>query len=78
LPDSSGRFAEVAASADGTFTFLNLPPGAYRVLAFKHAQPGLEFRNPEVMRAYETSGPVVHLTSGQKDHITAPLISKSE
>ncbi len=78
LPDSSGRFAEVAASPDGTFTFLNLPPGAYRVLAFKHAQPGLEFRNPEVMRAYEASGPVVHLTSAQKDHITVPLISKGE
>jgi hypothetical protein len=78
LPDSSGRFAEVAASADGTFTFLNLPPGAYRVLAFRHAQPGLEFRNPEVMRAYEASGPVVHLTSAQKEHITVPLISKGE
>jgi len=30
--DSPGRFAEVAASADGAFTFLNLPPGVYRVL----------------------------------------------
>jgi hypothetical protein len=78
LPDSPGRFAEVAASPDGTFTFLNLPPGVYRVLAFKHAQPSLEFRNPEVIRAYETSGPVVHLTSGGKDHITVPLISKGE
>ena len=78
LPDSAGRFTEVTASADGTFTFLNLPPGGYRVLAFRHAQPGLEFRNPEVMRAYEASGPVVHLTSGQKDHITVPLISKAE
>jgi len=78
LPDSPGRFAEVAAAADGTFTFLNLPPGAYRVLAFKGAQPGLEFRNPEVMRAYEASGPVVHLSSGQKDHVTVPLISKGE
>jgi hypothetical protein len=78
LPDSPGRFTEVAASADGTFTVPNLPPGAYRVLAFQHAQPGMEFRNPEVMRAYEASGPVVHLTSGQKDHITVPLISKGE
>jgi hypothetical protein len=78
LPDSPGRFAEVAASAEGTFTFLNLPPGVYRVLAFQHSQPSLEFRNPEVMRAYETSGPVVHLTSGGKEHITVPLISKGE
>jgi hypothetical protein len=78
LPDSPGRFAEVAASPDGTFTFLNLPPGSYRVLAFQHAQPSLEFRNPEIIRAYEASGPVVHLTSGQKDHITVPLISKVE
>ena len=78
LPDSPGRFSEVAASADGTFTFLNLPPGVYRVLAFKHAQLSLEFRNPEVIRAYEASGPVVHLTSGGKEHITVPLISKGE
>ena len=78
LPDSPGRFSEVAASADGTFTFLNLPPGGYRVLAFKPAQPSLEFRNPEVIRAYETSGSVVHLTSSGKEHITVPLISKGE
>jgi hypothetical protein len=76
--DSPGRFAEAAASADGTFTFLNLPPGVYRVLAFQHSQLSLEFRNPEVMRAYETSGPVVHLTSGGKEHVTVPLISKGE
>ena len=76
--DSAGRFAEAAASADGTFTFLNLPPGVYRVLAFQHSQLSLEFRNPEVMRAYETSGPVVHLTSGGKEHVTVPLISKGE
>ena len=76
--DSPGRFAEVAASADGAFTFLNLPPGVYRVLAFQHSQPSLEFRNPEVMRAYETSGPVVHLTSGGKEHVTVPLTSKAE
>jgi hypothetical protein len=73
LPDSAGRFAEVAASAEGTFTFLNLPPGSYRVVAFKRAQTGLEFRNPEVMRALEASGPAIHLTSGQKEHITVPL-----
>jgi hypothetical protein len=76
--DSPGRFAEVAASAEGTFTFLNLPPGVYRVLAFQHSQPSLEFRNPEAMRAYEASGPVVHLTSGGKEHISVPLVSKGE
>ncbi len=78
LPDSPGRFAEVAAAADGTYTFLDLPPGAYRVLAFKHVQPSLEFRDPEVMRSYDASGPVIHLTSGQKDHVTLPLIAKGE
>ena len=78
LPDSPGRFSEVAASPDGTFTFLNVPPGVYRVLAFKRPQPSLEFRNPEAIRTYESSGPVIHLTGGQKDHITVPLSVKGE
>jgi len=78
LPDSPGRFMDVVASPDGTFTFFNVPPGAYQVLAFKGPQLSLEFRNPDVMQAYESSGPVVHLTSGQKDHITVPLSSKGE
>ena len=74
--DSPGRFAEVATAPDGTFILPNLPPGTYRALAFKRAQPNLEFRNPEVMRAYESSGGLVHLTSGQKDHLTLSLVSK--
>jgi len=78
MPDSTGRFAEVAALADGTFSFPALPPGTYRVLAFPHAQPNLEFRNPEVLRTYDAAGPSIHLTSGQKEHLTLPLIVKGE
>src|SRR5208282_4623379 len=56
LPDSSGEFKEVWVPADGKFGPQQLPPGTYRVLAFDRAQPELEYRNPEAMRAYEAKG----------------------
>jgi len=78
LPDSPGRFTEVVMSPDGTFSSPELPPGAYRVLAFKRQQTDLEYRNPDAMRIYDAKGPVVHLTAGQKEHLTLQLISKGE
>ena len=78
LPDSSGHFTEAAVSPDGKFRSEQLPPGAYRVLAFDTLQPQLEYRNPEAMRAYDSKGPVIHLTGGQKEHLRPPLISTSE
>ena len=78
LPDSPGRFTEAIASPDGTFSSPELPPGAYRVLAFKRPQTDLEYRNPEAMRIYDAKGSVVHLTAGQKEHLTLQLVSKGE
>jgi hypothetical protein len=72
LPDSSGRFTEVDALPDGTFTALNLPPGTYRVLAFQ--QPAeLEYLNPEAMRQYEAQGQVVRVSGGQTEHVSLTL-----
>ena len=78
LPDSSGVFKEVWVGPDGTFREPQLPPGTYRVLAFDRAQPDLEYRNPEAMRAYEAKGQLVRLAAGQKEHLHLQLISTSE
>jgi len=78
LPDSSGEFKDVWVPADGKFGPQQLPPGTYRVLAFDRAQPELEYRNPEAMRAYEAKGQLVRLVPGQKEHLHLQLISTSE
>jgi hypothetical protein len=75
MPDSGGAFTEVYVSADGSFQSSQLPPGAYRVLAFDRPQVDLEYRNPEAMRAYDSKGPVVRVAGGQQEHLRLQLIS---
>ena len=78
LPDGHGRYAEAASAADGTFSFPEIPPGAYRVMAFRNVQKSIEYRNPEAMRDFDGVGTVIHLTGGQKEHVTLSLAAKGE
>jgi hypothetical protein len=79
LPDSSGQYQQLGASVpDGTFISDRMAPGTYRVLAFKNPQPHLPYRDAEAMKAYDTLGPVVHLSPGQKTTVQVPIISSSE
>ena len=78
LPDSPGRFTASWVSPQGTFQFQQLPPGAYRVLAFDRQQSELEYQNPEVMSRYDDKGPVVRLVPGQTEHVRVSLISTKE
>jgi hypothetical protein len=78
LGDSSGNFAEVGVQPDGSFNYLGVPPGTYRLLAFDRATVDptqIEYRNPEAMQAYEANGIVVHLAGGQKERVTLPMIA---
>jgi hypothetical protein len=75
LADSSGQMREIPVNQDGSFGALELPPGAYRLLAFDRPQPELQYRNPEAIRAYDSKGPVVRVVGGQKEHVTLQLIS---
>jgi hypothetical protein len=74
LADSSGQFAEIYVSPDGSF-ISQMAPGAYRLLAFDHVQRELEYRNLEAMRAYDSKGPVVRVVGGQKERVQLQLIS---
>jgi hypothetical protein len=78
LPDSAGQFQELIASEDGHFTQTTLAPGDYRILAFASPQRHLPYRDVEAMKAYETKGPVVHLTAGEKTSVQISLIADSD
>lgn len=78
LPNSSGQFQQTGVSGDGKFTSPMLAPGSYRVLAFASLQENLPYRDPEAMKAYETKGPVINLTAGQKATVQVPIINASE
>ena len=78
LPDSSGEFHEAWAGRDGKFNVRQIPPGAYRVLAFDREQPELEYRNAEAMRAYDSKGQVVSFVGNQKEQVRLQVISTSE
>jgi len=75
--DSGGQYTEAWVSPEGSFVSAPLPPGAYRVLAFDHAQQ-LEYRNPEAMQAYDSRGPLVQVAGGQKEQVRVPLIVTTE
>lgn len=77
LPDSPGRFTASWVSPEGTF-HQQLPPGAYRVLAFDRQQNELEYENAEAMSVYEDKGPVVRLGPGQTEQVRVTLISTRE
>lgn len=79
LPDSSGQYQQLWASgSDGKFDSSMMAPGTYRVLAFKSRQPNLPFRDPEAMKAYDSKGQVVHLSSGEKASIQLQIVPDSE
>jgi hypothetical protein len=76
-PDSPGQFTQAWVSADGKINSQQIVPGVYRILAFKHPQNDLEFRNAEAMRAYESKGPLVRLIGGQTEHVQLQLVTKA-
>lgn len=79
LPDSPGEYQQLGASIpDGKFTSDRMVPGSYRVLAFSNPQPHLPYRDAGAMKAYESLGPVVHLSPSQKTTVQVPIILSSE
>jgi hypothetical protein len=76
-PDSPGHFTQWM-SADGKINSQQIVPGVYRILAFKHPQNDLEYRNAEAMRAYESKGQLVRLVGGQTEHLQLQLSKAGE
>jgi len=78
LADSKGHYREIFVSPDGTFNSQQIPPGAYRLLAFDRSQGEIEYRDSEAMRAFDGKGQVVNLVAGQKERVRLSLISSGE
>ena len=78
MADSDGQFSEAWVSPDGKFQLQQLPPGAYRVLAFDRQQPDLEYASDEAMGQYDSKTKVIRVVPGQKEHLRLPLITASE
>jgi hypothetical protein len=78
LADSAGEFEQLGTDENGKFDSPSVPPGTYRVMAFKKNQGDLPYGEPEGMKAYESKGQVVHLSGGQKTTVELQLISDSQ
>ncbi len=78
IADSGGQFSMAWVFPDGKFQLQQLPPGAYRVLAFDRQQPDLEYASDEVMSQYDAKAQVIRVVSGQKEHLRLPLITASD
>lgn len=85
LDDGMARPTQYPTAMNNSFTGQNLAPGRYLVLAFNNSSDGnpprwteIEFRNPDVLRDYESKGAIVTLTNGQKAQITVPLVDDEE
>jgi hypothetical protein len=75
---SSGQFRESSVGPDNTFMQEQLPPGAYRVLAFHRRQENLAYADVDAMRPYESKGEVIQLSPGQKETLHLKLIPESD
>ena len=64
-----------SAGADGRFSIENLAPGQYRVIAFRHREENLEYRNEDAMHRFDTKGVLVTLAAGQKAEIDVPVLT---
>src|SRR5712692_5881654 len=78
VADSGGQFRVAWVFPDGKFQLQQLPPGAYRVLAFNRQQPDLEYTSDEVMGQYDSKSQIIRVVSGQKEHLRLRLIAASE
>jgi hypothetical protein len=77
-PDNPGEFRDARVAPDGKINSTQVPPGLYRVLAFDRPQADLEYRDPEVMRAYESEGQLIRLAPGPNEPLRLQVISSSE
>lgn len=74
FPEGTGQLQQLTAIRDGTIMGTPMAPGSYRVLAFEHFQQNFAYRDPQVMRAYESLGQVVTLAPGQTQHVELQVI----
>ena len=75
---STGQFRQSISGPDGAFRQGQLPPGAYRVLAFDRVQEDLAYANEEALRKFESKAQVIHVTAAQKERLRLRIIQGSD
>ncbi len=66
MSSSAGQPLIAWVNQDGNFSFPQIPPGAYRGIAFDRQPTNLEFTNEGAMKKYEGKSQVVEFEAGQK------------
>lgn len=74
----SGQMKMTGLGPDGNFRVQQLPPGTYRVLAFEHQRPELEFANQDLMSRYDSKAQVISVVAGQSENLQLSLITGNE
>jgi hypothetical protein len=74
VAESAGQFRQTIGGPDGSFRQAQLPPGAYRVLAFDRAQEDLGYASEEALRKFDSRAQVIHVNAGQKTQLRLKLI----
>ncbi len=79
VPDGNNAVQPRTAFVDpqGGFQQMGLAPGSYRVYAFDRMD-GIEYTNPEAMKAYGAHAETVVLTAGQKAQVNVDLTKVSD
>ena len=74
IPESTAAVAprQVFVAPTGTFQAIGLPPGSYHVYAFDRID-GIEYANPDAMKAYDGAAETVTLTAGQKSQVSVTM-----
>ena len=74
LPDGASPSAPIVTAANGAFTVGGLAPGTYHIYGFPSVR-GLEYRNAEFMRNYESASTAVSLGENDKKEVSVALIT---
>jgi hypothetical protein len=74
----SGQMKQAWLDPNGNFRAEQVAPGRYRVLAFEHQRPDLEFANEEMMSRYDSKAQIVTVAAGQSENLRLTLIMENE
>jgi hypothetical protein len=74
LPMNGGQHRLTVSRENGNFTFTQIPPGDYLLVAFAEQQEDLENANGPVAQELQNKGKLVHLEVGQKVNATLHMM----
>jgi len=77
VPGRTPQIVTQVHAVDGSYSFRDIAPGAYRVLALDRADD-LEYRNPDVMRDYLTKAQSITLSAKQEVRMDLDIVPREK